>query len=156
MKNCLFCQIAQGKTQTPGIFYEDDEFMAFLSIYPNTEGFSVVITKEHHDSDVFKLPDDVLQKFILIAKKVAKKLENHFPDVGRVGLIAEGTGIHHAHFKLFPMHGTAHLKQGIWKPYHSLNKRFFTQYEGYISSNDSEQADFKELRKLAEALRRAD
>ena len=60
--------------------------------------------KEHYGSDVLKMPDDVLQGFIL-SKKVAGILENYFEDVGRVGLIMEGTGIDHAHIKLVPMHG---------------------------------------------------
>ena len=27
---CIFCEIAQGRFDTPGIFWQDDEFMAFL------------------------------------------------------------------------------------------------------------------------------
>jgi len=52
------------------------------------------------------MPAQDLQEFILVAKNVAKKLEDYFPDVGRVGLMMEGTGIDHAHIKLYPMHGT--------------------------------------------------
>ena len=71
---CIFCEIVAGRFQTPGIFWENDEFMAFLSIDPNTEGFSCVIPKEHHGSDVMKMPDQMLQKFILASKHVAGKL----------------------------------------------------------------------------------
>jgi diadenosine tetraphosphate (Ap4A) HIT family hydrolase len=69
---CVFCEIAKGNFHTPGIFWEDKEFMAFLSIYPNTEGFTVVIPKKHYSSDVLSLPDKFLEKFILRSKKVSK------------------------------------------------------------------------------------
>jgi histidine triad (HIT) family protein len=86
--------------------------VAFLSIDPNTPGFSLVVPKEHHGSDILKMPDADLQAFILAAKKVAAILESFYEDVGRVGLIMEGTGIDHSHIKLVPMHGTDHMKQG--------------------------------------------
>ena len=68
---CPFCEIVSGEIQTPGIFWEDSEFIAFLSIDPNTEGLSCVIPKKHFGSDVLKMPDDVLQRFIIASKKVS-------------------------------------------------------------------------------------
>jgi diadenosine tetraphosphate (Ap4A) HIT family hydrolase len=85
--------------------------MARLSPFPNTPGFTAVIPKKHYGSDVLAMPDADLQEFILVAKKIANKLVDYFEDVGRVGLIMEGTGIDHAHIKLMPMHGTGHMKQ---------------------------------------------
>ncbi len=151
---CIFCQIANRKFKTPGIFWEDENFMAFLSIYPNTKGFTVVIPKQHFDSDVLAMPNDILTKFVLAAKKVAQILIEYFDDVGRVGLIMEGTGINHAHIKLFPMHGTGYMKQGKWKQIHSRNNKYFTEYEGYISSNDGPRADDTEIKRLANDLRK--
>src|SRR3989338_5175380 len=110
-----FYEIVSGNIKTPGLFCEDKEFMAWLAIDPNTAGFTCVIPKQHFGSDVLKMPDEELQKFIVVAKKVAGILENYFEDVGRVGLIMEGTGIDHAHIKLVPMHGTENLKKGEWK-----------------------------------------
>lgn len=65
---CIFCEIAAGRIAA-NIYWQDDEFMAFLSIDPNTEGFSCVMPKEHFSSDVLKMPDDNLARFILAAKK---------------------------------------------------------------------------------------
>ena len=150
---CVFCKIISGEIKTPGIFWEDNSFMAFLSIWPNTEGFTVIISKEHYGSDVLEMPDKILQKFVLAAKTVSKNLIRYFDDVGRVGLIMEGTGIDHAHIKLFPMHGTGHIKKGEWKQYHSDGNKFFKTYEGYISSNDGPKGDEQKIRELARKLR---
>jgi diadenosine tetraphosphate (Ap4A) HIT family hydrolase len=127
--------------------------MAWLSPFPNTEGFTVVIIKEHFGSDLLALDDNVLQDFILTAKKVSKMLLKHFPDVGRVGLIMEGTGMNHAHIKLFPMHGTEYLKWGEWKQLPSSHNGYFEKYEGYICSNDGPKADFVKLQELAKKIR---
>lgn len=151
---CIFCEIANGHLHTPGIFWEDEEFMAFLSTYPNTEGFSVVIPKEHYESDVLSIPDEKLQKFILAAKKVSKILTMYFKDVGRVGLIVEGTSINHAHFKLSPMHGTSFLKNGGWIQHHSNNDTYFETYKGYLCSNDGPKANENEITRLAGELKR--
>ena len=44
MNDCLFCKIASGEVSCHKI-WEDENHLAFLSVYPNTEGVSVVITK---------------------------------------------------------------------------------------------------------------
>lgn len=150
--DCIFCGIVAGKIPA-NIYWQDEEFMAFLSIDPNTEGFSCVIPKNHYKSDVMKLPDDVLQRFILASKKVCQILENFFEDVGRVGVIMEGTGIDHAHIKLFPMHGTEYLKKGEWQQVLSGKEFWFPKYEGWISSGGGPKADPDELKKLAEKLK---
>jgi diadenosine tetraphosphate (Ap4A) HIT family hydrolase len=151
---CVFCQIASGKIKTPGIFWQDDEFMAFLTIFPNSDGVTAVITKKHYGSDVLAMPDDVLQRMILAAKKVSRILLKHFEDVGRVGLIMEGTGIDHSHIKLYPMHGTGYMKKGEWRQCPSQIDDFFEKYPGHLSSHDGPRADDNELRKLAEELKK--
>ncbi len=147
---CIFCKIVRGELPCHKI-WEDEQHLAFLSIFPNTEGFSVVIPKQHFPSYAFDLPDEVLTRLVLAAKKVAKLLDATLEDVGRTGLIFEGFGVDHVHAKLFPMHGTAQL-QG-WREIKSDVKKFFTRYEGYISSHDAERADDEQLRQLAEKIR---
>ena len=152
---CIFCEIASENRKARGLFWQDDEFMAFLAIDPNTEGFTCVIPKEHFESDVLKMPDDILQKFIIASKKVANILENYFDDVGRVGLIAEGTGIDHTHIKLVPMHGTENLKKGEWKQVLSDKEFWFDKYEGWISSGGGPMAKPENLKKLASELKKS-
>lgn len=152
---CIFCEIVAGRFQTPGIFWQDAEFMAFLSIDPNTEGFSCVIPKEHHGSDVLKMPNEILQRFIIASKKVSQILERYYSDVGRVGLIMEGTGINHAHIKLVPMHGTENLKRGKWQQYLSEKEFWFDTYEGWICSGGGPIADMVKLKELAINLKKS-
>jgi histidine triad (HIT) family protein len=148
-EECLFCKFAKGIEPCHKI-WEDEEFLAFLTIFPNTEGFTVVMPKKHYSSYAFNLPDDVLSRLIIASKIVGKLLDSKLEDVGRTGLILEGMGIDHVHAKLFPMHGTAKLKK--WKPITSHVDKFFEEYEGYISSHDYVRADDKELEKLAKKI----
>ncbi len=149
-KDCIFCKIVKGEAPCHKI-WEDKEHLAFLSIFPNTEGFSVVITKQHYPSYAFSLPDDVLEKLVLASKKVAKLLDAGLEDVGRTGMIFEGFGVDHIHAKLFPMHGTEDKE---WKPLSSSIKKYFDKYEGYISSHDYERADDGKLAETARKITR--
>ncbi|MCR4328053.1 MAG: HIT family protein [Patescibacteria group bacterium] len=148
--SCLFCDIVSKKLPSHTI-WEDATHLAFLTIFPNTEGFSVVIPKTHYPSYAFDVPDDVLTSLILAAKKVAKLLDAKLDDVGRTGLIFEGFAVDHLHAKLFPMHGT---KMKDWKPIKSnISNKYFEQYEGYISSHDGARADDSRLAELAKKIR---
>lgn len=149
MLNCVFCQIANGEASCHKI-WEDKNHLAFLSSHPNTEGFSVVITKAHYPSYAFELPDNVLVELILATKQVAKLLDARLEDVGRTGMIFEGFGVDHVHAKLFPMHGT---KLTEWKPIKSSVDKYFDKYEGYISSHEHKRVDATILASLAQKLR---
>jgi len=149
MADCIFCKIASGEAPAHKV-WEDEKHLAFLSIFPNTEGFTVVITKEHYPSYAFDLPDEVLKELMMATKKVAKLLDTKLEDVGRTAMMFEGYGVDHIHSKLFPMHGT---KMEKWKPMIANIDKYFDKYEGYISSHDYRRADDEELAKLAEKIR---
>lgn len=151
---CIFCEIVT-KNDPGSIFWQDDKHIAFLSIDPNTPGFSLVVPKNHHGSDILKMPDVDLQSFIVAAKEVAKILEDFYENVGRVGLIMEGTGIDHAHIKLIPMHGTEHMKMGEWKQYLSDVEHWFDNYEGWISSAGGPMANRDELIALTKQIKKS-
>ena len=151
MNDCIFCKIVMGEIPSHKI-WEDKNHLALLTIFPNTEGFSIVIQKKHYPSYLFDLPDKVITDLILAAKKVAKLLDSKLEDVGRTGMIFEGFGVDHIHAKLFPMHGTVDMKE--WKPLKSNVDKYFKKYEGYISSHDYKREDDKKLAKLAEKIRK--
>jgi histidine triad (HIT) family protein len=149
MEGCIFCKIVKGEAPAHKI-WEDEKHLAFLSIFPNTPGFTVVITKEHYPSYAFDLPEEVLKDLTIATKKVAKLLDAKLPDVGRTAMMFEGYGVDHIHAKLFPMHGT---KMDKWKSSEKRINTYFNTYPGYISSHDAERADDAELAKLAEKIR---
>ena len=149
VEQCIFCKIVSGESPCHKI-WEDEKHLAFLSIFPNTEGFSVVLTKEHHPSYAFGVPENILQELTLAARKVGKLLDAAFDDVGRTGMIFEGFGIDHLHAKLFPMHGT---KMKEWKPLKSNIDKYFEKYEGYLSSHDYIRKDDEKLAILATKIR---
>ncbi len=148
-EGCIFCEIVQGIKPCHKI-WEDENFIAFLSIFPNTEAFSVVAFKSHLPSYCFDLPDEQLALLALAAKKVGKLIDSKLDDVGRCGLILEGYGVDHAHAKIFPMHGTRHLTK--WTPVAAQNDKYFTKYEGYISSHDCIRAKDEELERIARKI----
>ena len=150
MIDCIFCKIVDGSLPSHKI-WEDEKHLAFLNIYPNTEGSSLVIPKEHYSSYIFDLSDDVIKDLILATKSVAKLLDAKLEDVGRTALVFEGFEINHIHSKLYPLHGT---KRGDWQPINSNVQEYFDKYEGYVSSRNGKRADDEALRKLAEKIRK--
>lgn len=150
MSACIFCDIVSGKSPCHKV-WEDSDHLAFLSIFPNTEGFTVVIPKKHYPSYAFELEDEVLMALVLATKRVARLLDAKLEDVGRTGMFFEGFGVDHVHSKLFPMHGTADLDS--WRPLHHTVDKYFPRYEGYLSSHDYKRASDIELASLAARLR---
>lgn len=152
-ESCIFCQIVASKMPSHKV-WEDDHHLAFLSIFPNTEGFTVVIPKTHYGSYAFAQSDEVLSNLILATKKVALILDNYFDDVARCGMFFEGYGVDHLHAKLSPMHGGGEFSVGksieIAKP-----DNFFDRYPGYLSSHDAARADDAKLAELAAAIRQS-
>ena len=55
----IFDQIVSGEMKSWKV-WEDDEFLAFLTTFPNTPGFTVVIPKENA-KDLEEIPDNVKQ-----------------------------------------------------------------------------------------------
>jgi diadenosine tetraphosphate (Ap4A) HIT family hydrolase len=151
--NCIFCEIAKGNIKSPGIFWQDKKHMAFLTPFPNTEGFTVVIPKKHFGSNILNMPDENLKELIMASKEVSNILTKQFQDVGRVGLMIEGLGVDHAHTKLFPMHGTEHLKEGKWIQVLDKRNEFFEKYPGYLTSIEGPRASDKEIKLLADKLK---
>ncbi|MBM4158993.1 MAG: HIT domain-containing protein [Ignavibacteria bacterium] len=127
-KDCIFCKIAKGEIPSYKI-YEDKNFIAFLDIFPNTRGMTLLIPKQHYDSYVFDMPDDVYKEFLLTAKKIGKLIDEKI-NVTRTAMVTEGMGVNHAHIKLYPLHG-------IGKDFKAIipeGNKYFEKYEGYLST----------------------
>lgn len=148
---CVFCRIVSGDAPAHRI-WEDTDHLAFLSIFPNTEGFSVVVPKAHRPSYVVEMEPPEYTALHLAAREVARRLDSAFDDVARTGIMYEGYGVDHAHAKLFPMHGTAGNTGEDWHEVASPVEGYFDRYQGYLSSHDHTRADDPWLAEVAERI----
>ena len=131
MKNpeCLFCKISSWEIPSVKI-REDENFLAILDIFPNRKWMTLVLPKEHYDSDVFEIDDEMLGKYILAVKKVTKLLKKWLW-VKKVWIVMEWEQINHAHFRLYPFYDDWGFHWSIWS---------------------GEKADIDELQKLADKI----
>ena len=74
MNHTIFDDIVSGKMKSWKI-WEDEKFLAFLTPFPNTPGFTVVIPKHNPGDYVFSLDDNLYSEMMLAVKKVAGILE---------------------------------------------------------------------------------
>lgn len=100
MENCIFCKIAQGEEKSFKV-YEDDYAFAFLDKHPINPGHVLVIPKQHN-ANFYELDEANYTGLMLAVKKVAKKV-NEIMKPHKVGLIAAGWDVPHAHIHVVPM-----------------------------------------------------
>jgi diadenosine tetraphosphate (Ap4A) HIT family hydrolase len=75
MTNCIFCAVAEGISPAFKI-WENDKFIAFLDIFPNTKGQTLLIPKKHYESDLFLIEDGTFyEQYFLAAKEVVDMLK---------------------------------------------------------------------------------
>ncbi|MGI2298441.1 HIT family protein [Candidatus Cardinium hertigii] len=148
-KECIFCQMIAGQAPCHKV-WEEVDYMAFLSIFPNTEGFTVVIPKRHLSSYIFDHDSEEINGLMAAAKQVSNLLVHKFSTVARTALVFEGYGVTHLHAKLIPLHGT---KDGTWKNLAPMIKTKFDQYPGYISSHDAARQSDEKLAEIANFLK---
>ena len=147
MENCIFCKIAKGEFDSAKV-WEDENFLAILDLNPNTKGMTLVIPKNHFDSDPFLMPEADYQNLMLAAKKVYGILRKGL-NVSRVAMVVEGMGVNHVHIKLYPLYGIEKEFKEMW----ARDKVFFEDYQGYISTQLGPEADMKDLKKMAEEIK---
>jgi histidine triad (HIT) family protein len=96
----IFSKIISG--EIPGYkIAENDQFFAFLDIFPLRAGHTLVVPKMEIDN-FFDVPDAYLSNLLLFAKPIAKAIEAAF-DCNRCGLAVIGLEVPHAHLHLVPL-----------------------------------------------------
>ena len=146
MTDCLFCKIIKGEIESSK-FWEDVDFVAILDLFPNTPGASVVISKEHHESNYLNLEDETLKKFIIAVKNAAANLKTGV-GVERVAVAIEGVLVNHLHAKLYPLHSEGELEPAV------SDQPFFTdKYLGYFSTHAGPMASREDLDRLADEIK---
>ena len=96
----IFAKIVQGEIPCYKIT-EDDNFLAFLDIFPLAKGHVLVIPKRETDY-IFEIQDQEYQDLWAFAKKVAKAIDKAIP-CERVGVAVIGLEVPHAHIHLIPL-----------------------------------------------------
>lgn len=86
---------------------ENDNFLAFLDIFPVAVGHTLVIPKKETDY-LFDLDEETYIGLNLFAKKVAEGLKRAIP-CKKVGTMVLGLEVPHAHIHLVPMQSEADL-----------------------------------------------
>lgn len=69
MASCIFCKIAEGEVKSWTV-YEDELVKAFFDINPASEGHTLIIPKKHYDN-IYEIPENVLERIIIVVKKLA-------------------------------------------------------------------------------------
>lgn len=96
----IFTKIVEGQIPSYKI-YDDEKFYAFLDINPMAKGHTLVIPKQEVDY-LFDIDDSVLSEMIVVAKKIAKAMEQAVACT-RVGMMVIGLEVPHAHIHLIPI-----------------------------------------------------
>jgi histidine triad (HIT) family protein len=98
----IFSKIIKGEIPSYKIA-EDDQFFAFLDIFPLVEGHTLVVPKIEIDK-MFDLPDAYLDGMMAFAKPIARSIEKAFR-CNRCGIAVIGLEVPHAHMHLVPING---------------------------------------------------
>jgi histidine triad (HIT) family protein len=96
----IFARIIAGEIPAYKIA-EDESFFAFLDIFPLKQGHVLVVPKTEVDK-VFDVEDELLAKWLIFAKPIAKAIERSFP-CNRCGISVIGLEVPHAHMHLVPI-----------------------------------------------------
>ncbi len=96
----IFTKIIKGEIPAY-IIAEDDNFIAFLDVFPLVEGHTLVIPKQQVDY-IFNLDDSTLAGLNVFAKKIALAIEKSV-SCKRIGTAVIGLEVPHAHIHLIPI-----------------------------------------------------
>ena len=127
----IFSKIIAGEIPSYKIA-ENEQFFAFLDIFPLREGHTLIVPKVEVDQ-FFDVPDSYLSDLLLFAKPIAKAIEAAFP-CNRCGLSVVGLEVPHAHLHLVPIDSADDLN--------------FTRGKLRLSADQLKQAQEKLIRHL--------
>ena len=96
----IFSKIVSGEIPSHKIA-ENEEFLAFLDVFPIAKGHTLVIPKKEVDY-IFDLDDDTYSRLFLFAKSLVPALEKTVPCL-RIGISVIGLEVLHVHIHLIPL-----------------------------------------------------
>ncbi len=102
----IFSKIIAGEIPSYKIA-ENDNFYAFLDIFPMREGHVLVVPKVEVDK-FFEVDDALMSEWLIFAKPIAKAIERAFA-CERCGMSVIGLEVPHAHMHLVPINSADDL-----------------------------------------------
>ena len=132
-EECIFCAVVEGAANA-FIVYENSHAVVFLDRHPINVGHVLVVPRRHAAA-VYDLDEGPFIELMLAVKRMASVIEAVYRP-RKVGMLAAGFDVAHAHVHVLPMHD-----------YHDITSKALL--EG-TRANPTEE----ELRGAAEALRR--
>ena len=102
----IFSKIISGEIPSYKIA-ENDQFLAFLDVFPLREGHTLVIPKIEVDN-LFDLDESFLSGILPFAQPVARAIEKAFR-CNRCGISVVGLEVPHAHVHLLPINSSNDL-----------------------------------------------
>ncbi|HMJ48224.1 MAG TPA: HIT family protein [Ferruginibacter sp.] len=102
----VFSKIISGEIPSYKI-KEDENFLAFLDVYPLVKGHVLIVPKTAIDN-FFDLPEKYLAGMLVFAKPIAKAIEKSF-ECNRCGISVIGLEVPHAHMHLVPLNSANDL-----------------------------------------------
>jgi histidine triad (HIT) family protein len=100
----IFSRIVSGEIPCHKIA-ENDDFLAFLDVFPIARGHTLVIPKQEIDY-LFDMYDDFYCRLFLFAKSLVPGLEKTVPCL-RIGVSVIGLEVPHVHIHLIPLNSMA-------------------------------------------------
>lgn len=102
----IFSKIVAGEIPAH-VIAENDDFLAFLDVFPCAEGHTLVIPKKETDY-LFDLSEEEYTKLFAFAKSIEPALKSAIPCL-RVGLAVVGLEVPHVHVHLIPLNKMADI-----------------------------------------------
>ena len=126
----IFSKIIQGEIPSYKIA-EDENYFAFLDIFPIAKGHTLVIPKKEIDY-IFDIDDELYQGLFLFSKRVAKAVEK-VVECKRIGITVLGLEVPHAHVHVVPINTVYDID--FKKPKLEMSKEEFENLASRIRSN---------------------
>ena len=100
-QDCIFCNIIE-RAESAFIVYENSHAIVFLDKHPINVGHVLVVPK-HHVESFYKLDESTFIELMLVVRRMASLLEATYQP-RKVGMLAAGFDVAHAHIHVLPMY----------------------------------------------------
>ncbi len=102
----IFTKIVQGDIPSYKVA-ENENFLAFLDVFPLAKGHTLVIPKKEVDY-IFDLDSDTYKELWAFAQKVSKAMDSVI-ECERIGVAVIGLEVPHAHIHLVPINSVSDI-----------------------------------------------